>query len=73
MDYNFNIDENLNVFVPKSSILIVVNKIIIIDNKKCICYYDEKINSLSRVVEGRGPMKPGSLLNQGANSRGEFR
>lgn len=26
--------------------------------------------SLSRVVEGRGPMKPGSLIIQGANSRG---
>lgn len=26
--------------------------------------------SLSRVVEGRGPMKPGSLFIQGANSRG---
>jgi len=27
-----------------------------------MCYYNVKLNSLSRVVEGRGPMKPGSLI-----------
>jgi len=34
------------------------------------CVIIVKNTSLSRVVEGRGPVKPGSLIIQGANSRG---